>query len=218
MEKLSSESNQFVRTSKAAIGSVRTSFKSLGNLVVRDVFQIRNDTLLRHFRETRSSLGKRAKVKGLFCLLKDVNDVKRMIALSFRISPDEEMYAEMFPGVRYDKNDANAGKTTETFLREMQCVKVSDLLFSKYSTVPHSEKDHNISGLRYLVLCRVLIDRMFVTSKHRNVFPDITDEMLRSFDAVYCPSREEFRVLNAAHVLPEFIIQCRWMSKTKDSV
>ena len=94
------------------------------------------------------------------------------------------------------------------------------IFFVSVSTVPHSEKDHNnISGLRYLVLCRVLIDRMFVTSKHRNVFPDITDEILRSFDAVYCPSREEFRVLNAEHVLPEFIIQCRWISsKTKDSV
>ena len=52
------------------------------------MFQIRNDTLLRHFRESRSTLGKRAKVKGLFCVLKNISDVKRMIPLSFRVSPD----------------------------------------------------------------------------------------------------------------------------------
>ena len=57
------------------------------------MFQIRNDILLRQFRESRSSLGKSAKVRGLFCALKDIDDVKRIIALSFRISPDETMYA-----------------------------------------------------------------------------------------------------------------------------
>jgi len=216
LEKLSSESNQYRRTCKAVRGSVRSSLKSLGNLVTLNVFQIRNEILLKHFRESRSLSGKRAKVKGLFCALKSLSNVKRMIALAFRISPSPEMYAEIFQGV-ITQSEHDDEDDIEIFLKNTQecgssgVIKVSDLLFSKYSTVSGPIKDlNNSKGLHYLVLCRVLINRIFVTSKQRRTFPEITDEMSRSFDTIYCPSRDEFRVLDSAHVLPEFIIQCRW--------
>jgi len=147
---------------------------------------------------------------------KSLSNVKRMIALAFRISPSPEMYAEIFQGV-ITQSEHDDEDDIEIFLKNTQecgssgVIKVSDLLFSKYSTVSGPIKDlNNTKGLHYLVLCRVLINRIFVTSKQRRTFPEITDEMSRSFDTIYCPSRDEFRVLDSAHVLPEFIIQCRW--------
>jgi len=59
--------------------------------------------------------------------------------------------------------------------------------------------------IRYLVLCRVVIGKVFVTSKEYRGFPTVGNNP--AFDSMYNPLQEEYLVLRPEQVLPEFVIQ-----------
>ena len=59
--------------------------------------------------------------------------------------------------------------------------------------------------VRYLVLCRVVIGSVFVTSKEYRGFPSVGKDP--SFHSMYNPLMEEYLVLQPGQVLPEFLIQ-----------
>ena len=61
------------------------------------------------------------------------------------------------------------------------------------------------SDIRYLILCRVVIGKVFVTSKEYRGFPSIGKTP--AFDSMYNPLQEEYLVLRPEQVLPEFVIQ-----------
>ncbi len=60
-------------------------------------------------------------------------------------------------------------------------------------------------GIRYLVLCRVAVGKVFVTSKEYKGFPSVGTDP--AFDCMYNPMQEEYLVLRPQQVLPEFVIQ-----------
>eukprot|EP00942_MAST-04A_sp_MAST-4A-sp1_P009368 g9368.t1 len=59
--------------------------------------------------------------------------------------------------------------------------------------------------IRYLILCRVVIGKVFVTSKEYRGFPTVGKNP--AFDSMYNPLQEEYLVLRPVQVLPEFVIQ-----------
>ena len=59
--------------------------------------------------------------------------------------------------------------------------------------------------IRYLVLCRVAVGKVFVTSKEYRGFPSVGTDP--AFDSMYNPLQEEYLVLRPEQVLPEFVIQ-----------
>ena len=59
--------------------------------------------------------------------------------------------------------------------------------------------------IRYLVLCRVAVGKVFVTSKEYRGFPSVGTDP--AFDSMYNPLQEEYLVLRPHQVLPEFVIQ-----------
>ena len=74
------------------------------------------------------------------------------------------------------------------------------------SDVPASPKTGGpITTIRYLVLCRVAVGKVFVTSKEYKGFPAVGSDP--AFDSMYNPLQEEYLVLRPEQVLPEFIIQ-----------
>jgi hypothetical protein len=86
--------------------------------------------------------------------------------------------------------------------------------FSRYSTIDEEKKSFNAkcsdSGdksetVKYLVLCRVIVGKCFVTSKEYHGFPYVDASC--SYDSMYNPSQEEYLLLNGENVLPEFFIQ-----------
>ena len=60
-------------------------------------------------------------------------------------------------------------------------------------------------NIRYLVLCRVAVGKVFVTSKEYKGFPSVGTDP--AFDSMYNPLQEEYLILRPRQVLPEFIIQ-----------
>lgn len=75
-------------------------------------------------------------------------------------------------------------------------------------TIPPSLKDGGgpiTDDIRYLVLCRVAVGKVFVTSKEYKGFPSVGNDP--AFDSMYNPLQEEYLVLRPDQVLPEFIIQ-----------
>jgi hypothetical protein len=64
------------------------------------------------------------------------------------------------------------------------------------------------SQIRYLALCRVLIGKVFVTSKAYEGFPPVAPDA--ALDSMYNPAQEEYLILNGAHVLPEFLVQYKY--------
>ena len=75
-------------------------------------------------------------------------------------------------------------------------------------TIPASPKDGGgpiTDEIRYLVLCRVAVGKVFVTSKEYKGFPAVGSDP--AFDSMYNPLQEEYLVLRPEQVLPEFIIQ-----------
>jgi hypothetical protein len=66
----------------------------------------------------------------------------------------------------------------------------------------------NPSQIRYLALCRVLIGKVFVTSKAYEGFPPVAPDA--ALDSMYNPAQEEYLILNGAHVLPEFLVQYKY--------
>ena len=67
--------------------------------------------------------------------------------------------------------------------------------------------DGTDSEIRFLALCRVMIGQIFVTSKVYQGFPDVNADA--QFDSMYSSVQEEYRLLNPAYVLPEFLVQYR---------
>jgi len=64
---------------------------------------------------------------------------------------------------------------------------------------------------RFLALCRVMIGKIFVTSKATQGFPDVPLDA--EFDSMYSPLQEEYKLLNPGYVLPEFIIEYQYTGK-----
>ena len=60
-------------------------------------------------------------------------------------------------------------------------------------------------NIRYLVLCRVAVGKVFVTSKEYKGFPSVGTDP--AFDSMYNPLQEEYLILRPRQVLPEFVIQ-----------
>ena len=69
------------------------------------------------------------------------------------------------------------------------------------------------SGVRFLALCRVMIGKILVTAKNSSGFPPVTDG---SYDSMYSPMQEEYKLLNSSYVLPEFLVQYRFTGKQVD--
>lgn len=69
------------------------------------------------------------------------------------------------------------------------------------------------SGVRFLALCRVMIGKILVTAKNSTGFPHVTD---KSYDSMYSPAQEEYKLLNPGYVLPEFLVQYRFKGKEVD--
>ena len=93
--------------------------------------------------------------------------------------------------------------------------------FSRHSTLeedrplvnaPVCEQDveGNDSPVRFLALCRVMIGKILVTSKNSRAFPAVTDS---SYDSMYSPVQEEYKLLKDNYVLPEFLVQYQFKGK-----
>ena len=70
--------------------------------------------------------------------------------------------------------------------------------------------------IRYLILCRVVIGKVFVTSKEYRGFPSVGKNP--AFDSMYNPLQEEYLVLRPVQVLPEFVIQYTYNSDSSKVV
>ena len=68
------------------------------------------------------------------------------------------------------------------------------------------------SSIRFLALCRVMIGKILVTGKNATGFPHVTDG---SYDSMYSPMLEEYKLLNENYVLPEFLVQYRFKGRVQ---
>ena len=66
-------------------------------------------------------------------------------------------------------------------------------------------------SIRYLVLCRVVVGKVFVTSKDYRGFPAVGSNL--AFDSMFNPAQEEYLIIHPQNVLPEFLVQYKYIRK-----
>ena len=78
-----------------------------------------------------------------------------------------------------------------------------------------ADDDDGDSATRYLVLCRVIVGKVFVTSKEYRGFPVVVGNASGSgsFDSMYNPLQEEYLLVTPQNVLPEFLVQYKYLRR-----
>lgn len=203
---------------------------------VLDVYKVENKPLLQQFQRCAASM-EPGKVKGLFtsvpasCIERIIAlGMGRVNTISGDL--DNDNGKQLFRRAWYAFHNRSATGYAESRVKQSDhCVFPRS--FSRYSTldvdrdsiqdaaagnttaapqITTGASDGGGEGggpineqIRYLVLCRVAIGRVFVTSKEYKGFPAVGRDP--AFDSMYNPLQEEYLVLHANQVLPEFVVQ-----------
>lgn len=75
-----------------------------------------------------------------------------------------------------------------------------------------SRDDAHESSIRYLALCRVVVGKVFVAPKDADSFPPAPEG---GYNAIYNPKLEEYLILNPRDVLPEFLVQYKYVNDSR---
>jgi hypothetical protein len=200
---------------------------------VLDVYKIENRVLLDSFQQTAAT-SEPGKVKGLFCSV-PLECLERVVVYGLSAgavegTPLEHVFQESWvnveagmpsqgpaPSEENDDDPASGGHA-------QRCVDQASSIpfprsFSRHSTLEEDRElcnaaatvDGTDSEIRFLALCRVMIGQIFVTSKVYQGFPDVNADA--QFDSMYSSVQEEYRLLNPAYVLPEFLVQYRFAGR-----
>eukprot|EP00698_Gefionella_okellyi_P013078 TRINITY_DN3558_c0_g1_i1.p1 TRINITY_DN3558_c0_g1~~TRINITY_DN3558_c0_g1_i1.p1 ORF type:complete len:520 (+),score=113.60 TRINITY_DN3558_c0_g1_i1:59-1561(+) len=219
--KLQPSNPMFVRCKQAAIGNVKDGFftgSAVTGLDVVDVFKIDNKPARARFHQV-ASMFEPSQTKGLFSLI-PVNSIERLVVLGVG-APGMDR-ADVFP-----PHWSSSGTEDESYVDGVlkQCRMLPmPLVCSRYSTLEHgrpsarptsvassrrmSEADLDANAGRdfhYLILSRVVLGNMALVE-------DAPSNVLRGYDCAYCPVTEEYYAFDQRHVLPEFLLQCRYVT------
>jgi hypothetical protein len=206
---------------------------------VESVWKIENRILLDTFQSAASSSDP-SKVKGLFCGV-PIDCLETLIVYGMAGRPKEgSQLKHAFQDTWYDIHSKDIsgtptakGKAIPSTIDAGKGKRAVDAgmaipfprCFSRHSTLEEDRdlvtgegKDegdkHELEGVdssvRFLALCRVMIGKILVTAKNSASFPPVTD---KSYDSMYSPMQEEYKLLNSNHVLPEFLVQYRFKGK-----
>jgi len=190
---------QYIRCKRAATDNVKAHFfgssSDYSGINVLNVFKIENKPLLRAFQRQAVNL-KPGSVKGLFCDAPDGCIEKVVVQGMFNDDFGRKLFQQK---VSIPGHDTCIGKAKERYESSISCP--FPTTFSKYSTLQGAFL--NGDSPKYLLLCRVIVGDVFVTSN--GGFPAVDHR--GKFDSMYSSSQEEYLMLNPAAVLPEFIIR-----------
>lgn len=212
---------------------------------VLDVFKIENRPMLRRFQKASSGL-EAGKVKGLFCTL-PARSIHRLVAFGLGVQTvSAAERAAVFRGtwmaainsigidvpVEGVAVDWSKHNLAEQAVMRAEAVPLPRV-FSRYSTLSEDkrlvqtpagassaaasgrEEEEGESGIRYLALCRVIVNRVYVTSKDKDGFPAMPENS--SYSAMYNPKQEEYLLTSARDVLPEFLVQYKYINKARQA-
>ena len=189
--------------------------------MVENVFKIENRILLDAFQGAAAGSDP-GKVKGLFCGVPS-DAVEKLIVYGVGNSGGKK---GAFQESWYDYKNGGGGATTDAGAAKRAVDNSSTIpfprCFSRHSTL---EEDREFvkegqegaipgtdSNIRFLALCRVMIGKINVIGKNSKGFPHVTDG---SYDSMYSPMQEEYKLLNEEYILPEFLVQYRFKGRTQ---
>lgn len=226
VKRLQSSHPQFLRCERAATENVKKDFFSSSDckycgVVVENVFKIENRILLDAFQGAAAGSDP-GKVKGLFCGVPS-DAVEKLIVYGVGSSSGRK---GAFQESWYDYKSGGGGATTDAGAAKRAVDNSSTIpfprCFSRHSTL---EEDREFvkkgqegaipgtdSSIRFLALCRVMIGKINVIGKNSKGFPHVTDG---SYDSMYSPMQEEYKLLNEEYILPEFLVQYRFKGRAQ---
>eukprot|EP00941_MAST-03F_sp_MAST-3F-sp1_P004462 g4462.t1 len=221
---LEHDSTQFQRCRRAAVDNIKSNFfdgTDMVGLEVFNVFKVENSILLNDFQKKVSNMTD-GKVKGLFCSIPS-ESLDRVLVLGMGKSDDD--FKQIFRQTWYGAGAGMEGNSDSLPYARTQVDKSQPMSFphrfSRYSTLEEDRlklqslvspiggsKTSKFHGVSYLSLCRVILEKLFVTSREYDGFP--TPTKTSAFDSMYSPSQEEYLIMKPENVLPEFIVQFSW--------
>jgi len=208
---------------------------------VQNVYKIENRILLDSF-QSSAATSDPGKVKGLFCRV-PIDCLETSIVYGVNGRPKDGSSAQhAFQDTWYDTYQA-ADNLINKYSKTSNTNSSTNLdassagyarkavdrgsaipfprCFSRHSTLEEDREfisqshngDNNSSNFRFLALCRVMIGKILVTSKNSNTkgFPPVQDDC---YDSIYSPSQEEYKLLNENYVLPEFLVQYKFIPRS----
>ncbi|KDO29217.1 hypothetical protein SPRG_19888 [Saprolegnia parasitica CBS 223.65] len=190
LRRLEETNAQGLRCRRAAIENARKGWGS--EMQVQHVYKMEHRPLLSGF-QARASIGG-YKIKGLFCSLPAAS-LPRCVARGMASDDDDKkslpIFKDSWYSIRGHRHTYACQLATSSPAVELP------KRFSRYSTLLEYKADAIASStrgeLRYLALCRVILD------------PSCTE---------YLASEDEYVVHDASCVLPEFLLQYRFVSST----
>jgi len=218
LHRLAENHPQNIRCRKAARENVKDGyFEASGSgLDILNVYKLENKNLLRSFQEAAKMHGS-SKIKGLFTSV-PAECLQRVIVSGMN-EWDQNNASSFFQRTWYTYSDGGVG-FAEKRIADANNARFP-ATFSRFSTLKCDRKEALGDGdddVRYLALCRVIIGKVFVTSKGYPGFPGGTEFTSSSYDSMYNPGEEEYLVLRREHVLPEFFIQYRYSERKRKTL
>ncbi len=238
VKKLQAAHPQYLRCQRAATENVKKDFfngddSRYSGVMVENVWKIENRILLDAFQSSAANSDP-GKVKGLFCGV-PADCLETLIVHGMK-KREKAAAGKVFQDTWYEMHQKSKGGGESGILSRLpstvgggnakKAVEAGTSIpfprcFSRHSTLEEDREfvrngggadslDGADSGVRFLALCRVMIGKIHVTGKNTKGFPHITDS---SYDSMYSPTQEEYKLLNDSYVLPEFLVQYRFKGK-----